>query len=302
MFHGWLGRPVGPAIGMPPGVEIPRCLDGYAIHRWEPQIGVDQLHGLPMWKPETLLCYMAARPSRFCWEDVSEWLWAVCENLELDLLVAELEGRSRAVWMKTGYLADVGERPDLGGALTAAAPAGGRGPYVLGWREAAVAHAGVGEPRAAIRIRDRRLPVPDLVVPEGGFRAVRAAQDMGAELSSLASLVTRTYPAVARRESVVRDAAVLDVAFDHLLYGLHAQGVYEGLDLTLKGGTALRKYHLGHRGFYAVDGAGDFTGGSRRSWQTLWGTLRRCAGTSSQRRGKTPASSAHSRMSSCART
>ena len=88
-----------------------------------------------MWKPETLLCYMAARPSRISWEDVNEWLWAVFENLELDLLVAELEGRHRAVWMKTGYLADVGERPDLGGALAAAAPPGGRGPYVLGWRE-----------------------------------------------------------------------------------------------------------------------------------------------------------------------
>ncbi|MDE0171379.1 MAG: hypothetical protein OXS29_18030 [bacterium] len=135
MLRGWLRRPVGPAIGMPPGEATPRCLSGYATHRWEPQIGLDELHGLPMWKPETLLCYMAARPSRLCWEDVSEWLWAVCENLDVDLLLAELERRPRAVWMKTGYLADVGERPDLGSALVAAAPSGGRGPYVLGWRE-----------------------------------------------------------------------------------------------------------------------------------------------------------------------
>ena len=135
MLHGWLWRPVESAIGMPPGVKVPRCLTDLSVHRWEPRIGLDQLHGLPMWKPETLLCYMAARPSRISWEDVNEWLWAVCENLELDLLVAELEGRPRAVWMKTGYLADVGERPDLGGALAAAAPATGRGPYVLGWRE-----------------------------------------------------------------------------------------------------------------------------------------------------------------------
>ena len=135
MFHGWLWRPVGPAIGMPPGVRVPRCLDGYTVHRWEPRIGMDQRHGLAMWKPETLLCYMAARPARICWEDVHEWLWAVCENLDRDLLVAELEGRHRAVWMKAGYLADVGERPDLGETLVEAAPPGGRGPYVLGWRE-----------------------------------------------------------------------------------------------------------------------------------------------------------------------
>ncbi|MDE0171380.1 MAG: nucleotidyl transferase AbiEii/AbiGii toxin family protein [bacterium] len=76
---------------------------------------------------------------------------------------------------------------------------------------------------------------------------------MGAQLSSLAAAVTKTYPAVARRESVVRDAAVLDVAFDHLLYGLHERGVYEVLDLTLKGGTALRKYHLGHRSRFSFD-------------------------------------------------
>lgn len=135
MLHDWLWRPVGPAIGMPPGAGVPRCLNGYTIHRWAPQIGMDKLHGLPMWKPETLLCYMAARPSRISWEDVHEWLWAVCENLHLDLLLAELEGRPRAVWMKTGYLADVGERPDLGEALVSAAPTNARGPYLLGWRE-----------------------------------------------------------------------------------------------------------------------------------------------------------------------
>ena len=128
MLHGWLWRPVGPAIGMPPGVKVPRSLTDFVVHRWDPQIDMDQFCGLPMWKPETLLCYMASRPSRISWEDVNEWLWAVCEHLEFDLLVAELEGRPRAVSMKTGYLADVGERPDLGHALIAAAPQRGVAP------------------------------------------------------------------------------------------------------------------------------------------------------------------------------
>ena len=135
MLHGWLRRPVEPAIGLPPGVRVPQCLDDFSVHRWCPQIDTDQRCGLPMWKPETLLCYMAARPSRISWEDINEWLWAVCENLDLDLLFAELEGKPRPLWMKTGYLADVGARPDLGAQLAAAAPADTRGNHVLGWRE-----------------------------------------------------------------------------------------------------------------------------------------------------------------------
>ena len=92
MLHGWLWRPVGPAIGLPPGVKVPRCLDDLSVHRWSAQIGMDEIHGLPMWKPETLLCYMAARPSRISWEDIQEWLWAVCENLDLDLLFGRAGG------------------------------------------------------------------------------------------------------------------------------------------------------------------------------------------------------------------
>ena len=76
---------------------------------------------------------------------------------------------------------------------------------------------------------------------------------MGAQLSSLPSAIKRAYPAATRRGSVVEEAAVLDVAFDHLLYGLHERGVYEAIDLTLKGGTALRKYHLGHRSRFSFD-------------------------------------------------
>ena len=60
MLHGWLWRPVESDIGLPPGVRVPRCLGDFGVHRWEPRIGLDRFWGLPMWKPETLLCYMAA--------------------------------------------------------------------------------------------------------------------------------------------------------------------------------------------------------------------------------------------------
>ena len=70
------------------------------------------------------------------------------------------------------------------------------------------------------------------MVPEAGFRAVRSAQDVGAQLSNLPSAIKRAYPAATRRGSIVEEAAVLDVAFDHLLYGLHERGLYEAIDLT----------------------------------------------------------------------
>lgn len=76
---------------------------------------------------------------------------------------------------------------------------------------------------------------------------------MGVRLSNLPSAIKQAYPAVTKRGSVVEEAAVLDVAFDHLLYGLHERGVYEAVGLTLKGGTALRKYHLGHRSRFSFD-------------------------------------------------
>ena len=138
--HNWLRRPTGATIGMPPTVKVPRCLDRYYVGRWLPQIDLDEVHGLPVWKPETLLVFMGSRPSRFPWEDIAEWLWEACENLDMRLLLAELAGRPRGAWMKTAYLVDVGERPDLGEDLAAAAPDNARGPYLLGYRERQWSH------------------------------------------------------------------------------------------------------------------------------------------------------------------
>jgi hypothetical protein len=64
--------------------------------------------------------------------------------------------------------------------------------------------------------------------------------------------VTRFYP-MAQRNYDIRVGAVLDIAFDYLLCGLSEAGVYRGLNLTFKGGTALRKYHLGHKSRFSFD-------------------------------------------------
>ena len=99
--------------------------------RWQPQIPLDKIRGLPVWKPETLLVFMGARPSSFPWSDIAEWLWEACELLNENLLLAELENRPRAVWMKTAYIIDAGERPDLADTLLKLAPTNAKGPYLL---------------------------------------------------------------------------------------------------------------------------------------------------------------------------
>ncbi|WP_419946899.1 hypothetical protein [Candidatus Poriferisodalis sp.] len=103
--------------------------------RWDPQIPLDDVHGLPVWKPETLVVFMASHPSKFSWDGISDWLWEACDELQHQLLLAELHDRPRAAWMKTAHLVNEGERPSLAQAVAAAAPTSGKGPYVFGYRE-----------------------------------------------------------------------------------------------------------------------------------------------------------------------
>ena len=131
----WLRRGTARSIGCPPNYKVPRCLSDYRVCRWEPRISLDVVWGLPIWKPETMLVFMASQPSQFSWADISEWLWEAYDSVETDLLLAELDGRPRSAWMKTAYLADEGQRPEVADALLDAAPNGDTGPYVLGHRE-----------------------------------------------------------------------------------------------------------------------------------------------------------------------
>ena len=49
--------------------------------------------------------------------------------------------------------------------------------------------------------------------------------------------LTKAYPAAAREAGLIRRAAAMDVAFDHILYGLHERGVYEAVDVTCLSGA-----------------------------------------------------------------
>lgn len=157
--RGWLRRPTAPTIGVPRCERLPISLGSYRVCRWEPQVPLDEVHGLPVWKPETLVVFMAARPSKFSWDGISDWIWEACDGLREQTLVAELNGRPRSVWMKTAHLVNEGERDDLAQSVADAAPRSGKGPYVFGYRERDGASLAV-DPRwiAQFEVMDYVLP------------------------------------------------------------------------------------------------------------------------------------------------
>ena len=130
--RGWLRRPTSAAIGYPENERVPWCLAAYAVYRWSPRIPMDVLHGLPVWKPETLLAYMGTRPGRFPWSDIAEWLPEACSDVDPDLVAAELLGRPAAAWARTAYLLHRGNQPDTAAALKAQGPQLDSGPYYFG--------------------------------------------------------------------------------------------------------------------------------------------------------------------------
>ena len=132
----WLRRPTAAAIGYWGDRRPPRSLAEYRVLRWTPRIPFDVIHGLPVWKPETLLAYMGARPARFPWSDIAEWLWEPCETADPSLIAAELDGHPQAAWARTAYLMDRGERPDAARDLLALGPGVGDGPHYFGRRVA----------------------------------------------------------------------------------------------------------------------------------------------------------------------
>lgn len=112
-LHGWLRRPTAPAISYFGSYRPPSCLNEYRIVRWQHCIPLDEIHGLPIWKPETLLAYMSVHPGRFPWSDIAEWLWELCEVVNPQLVTAELSGHSSGAWARAAYLLHRGERPDI---------------------------------------------------------------------------------------------------------------------------------------------------------------------------------------------
>ena len=131
---GWLKRPTALTIGMPPAAAVPRCLQVYRLHRWSPSTPFDTVEELPVWSPAILVSYMAAWPAKMGFDDVGEWLPALCGAVDVDALRAELASQPRSVWMKAAFVLWRGGRGHAAEAIARAAPESGRGPYKFGVR------------------------------------------------------------------------------------------------------------------------------------------------------------------------
>lgn len=70
--------------------------------------------------------------------------------------------------------------------------------------------------------------------------------------ADLQRAVERAYQG-ARSSGPVRTAAVLDIAFDYLLHRMRRDGVFDLCGIGFKGGTAVRKFHLGHTARFSYD-------------------------------------------------
>ena len=131
---GWLKRPTALAIGMPSDALVPRCLQDYQMHRWSPSTPLDIVEDLPVWSAAILVSYMAAWPAKIGFDDVGEWLPALCESVDLDALRGELAGQPRSVWMKAAFVLWRGGCGGAAEVIARAAPNSGRGPYKFGVR------------------------------------------------------------------------------------------------------------------------------------------------------------------------
>lgn len=125
-------------------------------------------------------------------------------TLDLDLSLAKLERRVRGMWMKTGYLGDVGARPDVGnGCLWRRRPT----LWVpIRWDSGTGAgRTSVGKPYADTEVRDRRPRALETIARDGGFwirsRRPRSG-DGGGRCSHM--IEQRQAPARPHRRGAVR--------------------------------------------------------------------------------------------------
>lgn len=127
-------RPDRETIGAPPGRRVPDALADFRVARWSPVTPLARRDGLPTWSLETLLAYVATRPSGYHdWPNVGEWLKLAASAVRVAELARELDGRSAGSWARAAYLLELGGAGAVARALYAQAPAGS-GPHYLGDR------------------------------------------------------------------------------------------------------------------------------------------------------------------------
>jgi hypothetical protein len=113
-----------------------RFSEELSLSTYKPVLERVELKSVPVLAAESVVVHMAAKPADVrSWRSALEWLPEIAAALDADRLNAELQGQSKAVGARTGYLIQ-GLRPELSvGIYKAIAPStktwfGPRGPLL----------------------------------------------------------------------------------------------------------------------------------------------------------------------------
>jgi hypothetical protein len=138
---GLAGRsPTRDVVALPDGVTIPPALRAYRIVRMTMALEPVWRLDVPVWREESLLVAMAARPDSYRdWPNVPEWLPRATRGAGPEGLAQELAGRPRSAWARLAYLLRRGGAEGQIDAILSDAPAG-KGPFYLGPRSSGGHH------------------------------------------------------------------------------------------------------------------------------------------------------------------
>ncbi len=123
-------------IAIPSSIAPPPALKGFRITHMLGRHKPTHIDELPVWRVETLIVLMGARPSAFrAWPTVMEWLSEAAQRVSGDTLLEELTGRTWPTWARAGYILEMGGRHDLGTRIKERIEPSGGGPFYLGNRK-----------------------------------------------------------------------------------------------------------------------------------------------------------------------
>ncbi|MCL2654340.1 MAG: type IV toxin-antitoxin system AbiEi family antitoxin [Coriobacteriia bacterium] len=90
-----------------------RFPESLSVLVYKPTLSPIEAKGVPALTPESIIVHMASKPTDVrSWQSALEWLPDLAAELDIEKLLAELQGRSKTAVARTGYLLQ-GLRPDL---------------------------------------------------------------------------------------------------------------------------------------------------------------------------------------------
>jgi len=127
--------PTRHVLSIPKSESVPHSLRDFRVTRIQPVLDLVEIRDLPVWSLESLIVLIGARPNSFGdWPNLDSWFASAARKADPNAILSELAHRSRAAWMRTGYLLEWAGNHDLANRIRNAA-AVGSGPFYLGARD-----------------------------------------------------------------------------------------------------------------------------------------------------------------------